>query len=656
MIDVMMLIESGQPDANGHTFPMTETAGSAIIRNTVAGNVKTASGTSLPAPMTLVAAGGTFNVETATCGVTCITCSGYSNPAVTPNPDLCPVGDSMQLTFEATDSNGDVVYPSATWSSTDTLVMTVNAAGDLVVDAHMANEGDGWSGSGANPWHLDATTDSVLFLTNESNQPARVGLSITAENVHYYLTSLELAPYETRAISIRQLRDAQVADFKGNKIPPNATDGSVNWVRIDDVPMSGRLMVIRRGQGTVSSYDCCTCVCPLSFTTVTVTPSPSFDTLAGGTTACTCTADYYSCNSTPYYYDETVGASWSSSDTSVATMDGSVNGQVDAVAAGSATIQAAYSGDQWYYYSPQARCVSNLIHATGSNTANVCGLSISSPAANAVYSLGGANYNQATVPLEADSSCSGAASWTLNFTYTPKTGGPFTASPTTSTTINQSTNYTTNVGQGGQVNAQASATLDGQAFNASVTFYVLGPSGGIPNSTISARLYGLYSGTTSGLLTGIAMHESHYAQFYNYSEMGFTGLWPQGNRVGTLDLFVGLMQIPNNMPDGFDWLTNTQGGANTFQDKLSAVASWVAGLQKQYPSLPNLSGTQQEDNALVLYGGYDALDYPAKYYIWQPNSSDNGWVEDTSSPAYAYVYAQATTNQQAGVRNEIQAQ
>ncbi len=129
MIDVMMLIESGQPDANGHMFPMTETAGSAIIRNTVAGNVKTVSGTSLPAPMTLVAAGGTFNVETATCGVTCITCSGYSNPAVTPNPVLCPVGDSMQLTFEATDSNGDVVYPSATWSSTDTSVMTVNSNG-----------------------------------------------------------------------------------------------------------------------------------------------------------------------------------------------------------------------------------------------------------------------------------------------------------------------------------------------------------------------------------------------------------------------------------------------------------------------------------------------------------------------------------------------
>ncbi len=124
--------------------------------------------------------------------------------------------------------------------------------------------------------------------------------------------------------------------------------------------------------------------------------------------------------------------------------------------------------------------------------------------------------------------------------------------------------------------------------------------------------------------------------------------------MGTLDLSVGLMQIPNNMPDGFDWLTNTQGGANTFQDKLSTVASWVAGLQKQYPSLPNLSGTQQEDNALVLYGGFGSGDY-----IWMPNSSDNGWddsyAKNNQTAAYEYVCA-PTTAPNPGVRFSIQAQ
>ncbi len=175
---------------------------------------------------------------------------------------------------------------SLTFGSTE--VGATSAAQDLVVDAHMANEGDGWSGSGANPWHLDARTDSVLFLTNESNQRARVGLSITAENVHYYLTSLELAPYETRAIDIRQLRDAQTADFKGHKIPLDATDGSINWVRIDDVPMSGRLLVIRKGQGTVSSYDCCACPCPDSFAGIGVSPG-TFGVEVGWTYSCVTT-------------------------------------------------------------------------------------------------------------------------------------------------------------------------------------------------------------------------------------------------------------------------------------------------------------------------------------------------------------------------------
>jgi hypothetical protein len=47
--------------------------------------------------------------------------------------------------------------------------------------------------------------------------------------VHYYLTSLKLAPHKTRAIDIRQLRDTQVADFRKNRIPADAADGSVSW-------------------------------------------------------------------------------------------------------------------------------------------------------------------------------------------------------------------------------------------------------------------------------------------------------------------------------------------------------------------------------------------------------------------------------------------
>ncbi|MGH9455872.1 MAG: hypothetical protein ACRD2O_18090, partial [Terriglobia bacterium] len=128
--------------------------------------------------------------------------------------------------------------------SMEAAVSSVEQSQDLVVDAKPENEGNGWAGSGANPWHLDKNTESILFLTNESDKAARIGFSITANGVHYYLNDLRLQPHETRAIDIRALRDAQLADFRKSKIPADAADGSVNWVRLDNVPVMGRLMVI----------------------------------------------------------------------------------------------------------------------------------------------------------------------------------------------------------------------------------------------------------------------------------------------------------------------------------------------------------------------------------------------------------------------------
>ena len=60
--------------------------------------------------------------------------------------------------------------------------------------------------------------------------------------MHYHLTDLRLQPHETRAIDIRKLRDAQKEDFRGNRIPGAATDGSVVWIRLEHVPVMGRLL------------------------------------------------------------------------------------------------------------------------------------------------------------------------------------------------------------------------------------------------------------------------------------------------------------------------------------------------------------------------------------------------------------------------------
>src|SRR5579875_1967008 len=74
-------------------------------------------------------------------------------------------------------------------------------------------------------WHLDQNTESILFLTNESNQPARIGFQVTTQGIHYYLTQLKLQPHETRAINIRLLRDVQLADFR--RIFPRSNEGKL---------------------------------------------------------------------------------------------------------------------------------------------------------------------------------------------------------------------------------------------------------------------------------------------------------------------------------------------------------------------------------------------------------------------------------------------
>ena len=110
--------------------------------------------------------------------------------------------------------------------SLQALVSSVESRGNLVVDSHVQNEGNGWAGSGGHPWHLDGDTESILFLTNESDKPARIGFKVSANSVTYYLTSLRLNPHETRALD---LRDAQQPDLNKNTIPGGAADGSVIW-------------------------------------------------------------------------------------------------------------------------------------------------------------------------------------------------------------------------------------------------------------------------------------------------------------------------------------------------------------------------------------------------------------------------------------------
>ena len=166
----------------------------------------------------------------------------------------------------------------------------------------------------------------------------------------------------------------------------------------------------------------------------------------------------------------------------------------------------------------------------------------------------------------------------------------------------------------------AEATLAGTSLSATRTAYVDGTA--IPNATVTSRLTGLYSGgATPNLLAHIAAWESGcYCQFKLGSLFGVSGRWPVESYDG--GSHVGLMQVPNGMVNAFDWVTNTQAGSAVFQQKLTYVRNWVSGQRNGHPTLPDLSGSQYEDDALVFYGPFAVeLEH---YYIH--NTAYSGWI------------------------------
>ena len=256
-------------------------------------------------------------------------------------------------------------------------VASVDSRNDLIIDGRLANEGDGWAGSGAHPWHLDDETESILFLTNMSAQEAYIGFHVQAGGVHFYLTDLSLKAHETRAIDIRKLRDAQKADFKGNRIPAGATDGSVTWIRLSNLPVMGRLVEIQRHRGLASSYQCMDCLCPASYYPGQNYMTPSIaSVLVQGTASMAFYAAYKNCNESYSYYNRTGWAAWSSQYTSIATVNSS--GTITGQSGGSSSITAQYS-DYKYTFNPIIfYCTQSTQAGNGNGTANVYNATMSS--------------------------------------------------------------------------------------------------------------------------------------------------------------------------------------------------------------------------------------------------------------------------------------
>ena len=132
MIDMAMLIMEKKPDANGNLIPSSIQEGSAEF----------SSAKDRREMITLVIAGGLYNVATATCGGTCFQCCGVTvthspaNPQVYPTPFSCLPGDTVALSGSAEDCSGAYYSPDTNgWTSDNTSVATVDGSGNVTCKA-----------------------------------------------------------------------------------------------------------------------------------------------------------------------------------------------------------------------------------------------------------------------------------------------------------------------------------------------------------------------------------------------------------------------------------------------------------------------------------------------------------------------------------------
>lgn len=250
-----------------------------------------------------------------------------------------------------------------------------------MVDSRVANEGDSWAGSGAHPWHLDEETESILFQTNMSGKDARICFHVKAGGVIYYLTDLKLAAHETRPIDLRKLRDAQQPDYQGSLIPAGATDGSVIWVRLNNIPVMGRLLVMQHHKAMASNYDCVLNRCPAGLTSVT-TATDMGAKLVGEFCQHQATAVFTDANGTPHPYSVTSdpATTWTASPLDIVQLNyGGVKGYLKCLIPGTTTVTAQYC-DYTYTWSvaqqecvPHGKCLHSGTGHTNSEPKLTCG-------------------------------------------------------------------------------------------------------------------------------------------------------------------------------------------------------------------------------------------------------------------------------------------
>jgi len=241
---------------------------------------------------------------------------------------------SAGLEFEYTNEPGSVIM----------LAQSVGKGGDHAFTVPMWDIRAQRSSTGGYPWKIEDGATTLAYLKNVTDEPQRYVLAIRFEGGEYTTGLRTVEAGQTEVIDVRALRDSQVADEWGKKIPPDATRGQIQWSikGPKNLVMVGRSEQVDTARALSMSYACQNC-CPDSFSGGWVDPGGGSgfpgDTMQFN--AFELTTNCYGSSSPPYG----VYPSWDSTNWYACSCNGS--GLSTAQAPGTSVIQARWTSYRW---------------------------------------------------------------------------------------------------------------------------------------------------------------------------------------------------------------------------------------------------------------------------------------------------------------------
>ena len=127
-------------------------------------------------------------------------------------------------------------------------------------DTPLRDSGPVRSMTGSYPWKITKDYTTVVYITNISDQEAGFVGEINYRGGNFIVDPRKLQPGETAVFDLRKIRDEQVEDSAGRRLPKETSLGQFKWavrgVTNGKLLLVGRAEMVSRSQQISTSYSC----------------------------------------------------------------------------------------------------------------------------------------------------------------------------------------------------------------------------------------------------------------------------------------------------------------------------------------------------------------------------------------------------------------